>query len=230
MFGKRFIVFYLLIFSSTSFSGGVDEAQPIHITAKSILATETKISNSNHQPVNKHRDDINITIQNDGKKIIVDAYYSVPANLQLVWATLTDFNNISNFIKSVASSKIINRTGNTIRVAQISEIRLSGVSFNFESIREINLVPFKEISTRMISGNMSKMHEITKITSDEDQTHISYHADIVPNMWILKYIGYSFIEAEARERLQQVRNEIIRRKKTSFSPSKIKGTLRTPEI
>jgi selenophosphate synthetase-related protein len=81
----------------------------------------------------------------------------------------------------------------------------------------------------MISGNMSKMHEITKINSGGDKTYISYHADIVPNMWILKYIGHGFIETEARERLQQVRNEIIRRKKAG-SPSKTKGTLRTPEI
>ena len=225
MSGKWFIIFSLLISPSVSFSDEIDKDPSIHIVAKSILAAES----SNYQSINKNQDDINITVHSDGKKIVVDAYYSVPADSQLVWATLTDFNNISNFIKGVASSKITNRTGNTLRVAQTSEIRFSGVSFNFESVGEIKLVPFKGFSTRMISGNMSKMHEITKINSDGDKTYISYHADIVPNMWILKYIGHGFIETEARERLQQVRNEIIRRKKAG-SPSKTKGTLRTPEI
>ena len=222
---KWFIIFSLLIFPSISFGDEIDNNLSFHIVTKSILAAES----SNHQSANKQQDDINITIQNNGKVIVLDAYYSVPADSQLVWATLTDFNNISNFIKGVASSKITNRTGNTLRVAQTSEIRFSGVSFNFESVGEIKLVPFKGFSTRMISGNMSKMHEITKINSDGDKTYISYHADIVPNMWILKYIGHGFIETEARERLQQVRNEIIRRKKAG-SPSKTKGTLRTPEI
>jgi carbon monoxide dehydrogenase subunit G len=225
MSNKWFIIFSLLIFPSISFGNEIDKSPSIHIVAKSILTAES----SNYQPVNKNQDDINITIQNNGKVIVVDAYYSVPAGLQLVWGTLTDFNNIPNFIKGVASSEITNRTGNTLRVAQTSEIRFSGVSFNFESVGEIKLVPFKGFSTRMISGNMSKMHEITKINSGGDKTYISYHADIVPNMWILKYIGHGFIETEARERLQQVRNEIIRRKKAG-SPSKTKGTLRTPEI
>ena len=222
---KWFIIFFFLIFPSISFSDEIDRDPSFYIVAKSVLAAES----SNHRSDNKNQNDINITIQNDGQKIVVDAYYSVPTNPQLVWATLTDFNNISNFTEGVASSKITSRKGNTLRVAQTSEIRSSGVSFNFESVGEIKLVPFKEFSTRMISGNMSRMHEITKINSDGDQTNIYYHADIVPNMWILKYIGHSFIADEAKERLQQVRKEIIRRKKAS-SPSKMKGTLHTPKI
>ena len=223
---KWFIIFSFLIFSSISFGGEIDEDLPIYIVAKSVLAAES----SNYQSVNKRQKDIHIKVHNDGRKIVVAAYYSVPTNPQLVWATLTDFNNISNFTEGVASSKITNRKGNILRVAQTSEVKLSGVSFNFESIIEVRLAPFKGFSTRMISGNMSKMHEITKITSDGDQTYVSYHADIVPNMWILKYIGHSFIETEARGRLQQVRNEIIRRKKAGTNSRKMKSSLHTPEI
>ena len=226
MYEKWFIVFCFLAFPSISFSAEIDEDSTIYTVAKNILAADS----SNYQPVNNHQNDINIKIQNDGQKIVVDAYYYVPTNPGLVWATLTDFNNIANFTEGVASSKITRRKGNTLRVAQTSEIRFSGVSFNFESIIEVHLVPFKGFSTRMISGNMSKMHEVTKINSDGDQTRIYYHADIVPNMWILKYIGHSFIADEAKNRLQQVRKEIIRRKKASINSSKMKSSLRTPEI
>jgi len=226
MYEKWFIVFCFLVFPSISFSDEIDKNSSILTVAKNILAADS----SNYQPVNNHQNDINIKIQNDGQKIVVDAYYYVPTNPRLVWATLTDFNNIANFTKGVASSKITRRKGNTLRVAQTSEIRFSGVSFNFESIIEVHLVPFKGFSTRMISGNMSKMHEVTRIDSDGDQTRIYYHADIVPNMWILKYIGHSFIADEAKSRLQQVRKEIIRRKKASINSSKMKSSLHTPEI
>ena len=226
MYEKWFIVFCFLVFPSISFSDEIDKNSSILTVAKNILAADS----SNYQPVNNHQNDINIKIQNDGQKIVVDAYYYVPTNPRLVWATLTDFNNIANFTKGVASSKITRKEGNTLRVAQTSEIRFSGVSFNFESIIEVHLVPFKGFSTRMISGNMSKMHEVTRIDSDGDQTRIYYHADIVPNMWILKYIGHSFIADEAKNRLQQVRKEIIRRKKASINSSKMKSSLRTPEV
>ena len=226
MYEKWFIVFCFIVFPSISFSDEIDENSSILTVAKNILAADS----SNYQPVNNHQNDINIKIQNDGQKIVVDAYYYVPTNPGLVWATLTDFNNIANFTEGVASSKITRRKGNTLRVAQTSEIRFSGVSFNFESIIEVHLVPFKGFSTRMISGNMSKMREVTRIDSDGNQTRIYYHADIVPNMWILKYIGHSFIADEAKNRLQQVRKEIIRRKKASINSSKMKSSLRTPEI
>ncbi len=223
---KWFIVFCLLSLPSISFSDEIDKDSSIHIAAKNILA----VGNSSYQPVNNHQNNINIKIQNDGQKIVIDAYYYVPTNPRLVWATLTDFNNIANFTEGVASSKITSKKGNTLRVAQTSEIRFSGVSFNFESIIEVHLVPFKKFSTRMISGNMSKMHEVTRIKSDGNQTRIYYHADIVPNMWILKYIGHSFIADEAKNRLQQVRKEIIRRKKAGINSNKMKNNLRTPEI
>ena len=224
MHGKRLIIFCFLLLPSTSFSNGPDELTLKDVAIRSTAA-ETKLSNSNYQSVNKHQEDINITIQNNGKKIVVDAYFIVPVDSQLVWETLTDFDNIPSFISSVQSSEIINKTGNTLHVTQNSIIRFSIATFNFESVREVNLVPFKEISERMISGNMRKMEERTQIIPKGDQTRISYHANIIPDMWIVKYIGHVFIEDEAREQFQEIRDEIIRRKKIGFRPGKMKSTL-----
>jgi carbon monoxide dehydrogenase subunit G len=226
MHGKRLIIFCFLLLPSVSFSDEPDEVTLKDVAIRNTPAGEAKLSNSNYQSVNKHQKDINITIQNDGKKIIVDAYFTVPVNSQLVWETLTDFDNIPSFISSVQSSEIINRTGNTLHVTQNSIIRFSVITFNFESVREVNLVPFKEINERMISGNMRKMEETTQIIPEGDQTHISYHANIIPDMWILKYIGHVFIEDEAREHFQEFRDEVIRRKKIGYRPGMMKNTLR----
>ena len=187
------------LFSSPSFSEGMDKTEP----------SNYKDNNNN----NKNQNDINLSIQNDGEKIILDAHYIVPAPASLVWETLTDFDNFPSFKRSMLSSKITSKKGNTFRVTQVSIIKLSGASFNFESIKEIYLTPFKKINKRMISGNMHKMLETTEIVSKGNDTHIYYHANIVPNMWILNYIGHIFIEDEAREQLQEDRNEIIRRRK-----------------
>ena len=226
MHSKRLIIFCFLLLPSVSFSNGPDEVMLKDVAIRNTPAEETKLPNSDYQSVNSHRKDVDITIQNDGKKIVVDAYFTVPVNSQLVWETLTDFDNIPSFISSVQSSKIINRTGNTLHVTQNSIIKFSVATFNFESVREVNLVPFKEINERMISGNMRKMEETTQIIPKGNQTRISYHADIIPDMWILKYIGHVFIEDEAREQFQEIRDEIIRRKKIGFRPGEMKSTLR----
>ena len=226
MHGKRLIIFCFLLLPSVSFSDGPDEVMLKDVAIRNTPAGEVKLSNSNYQSVNKRQKDINITIQNDGENIIVDAYFTVPVNSQLVWDTLTDFDNISSYISSVQSSKIINRTGNTLHVTQDSKVRFSVITFNFGSVSEVNLVPFKEINERMISGNMRKMEETTQIIPEGDQTRISYHANFIPDMWIVKYIGHVFIEDEAREHFQEIRDEAIRRKKIGYRPGMMKNTLR----
>jgi carbon monoxide dehydrogenase subunit G len=226
MHGKRLIIFCFLLLPSVSFSDEPDEVMLKDVAIRNAPAGEVKLSNSNYQSVNKREKDINITIQNDGENIIVDAYFTIPVNSQLVWDTLTDFDNISSYISSVQSSKIINRTGNTLHVTQNSKVRFSVITFNFESVSEVNLVPFKEINERMISGNMRKMEETTQIIPEGDQTRISYHANFIPDIWLVKYIGHTYIEDEAREHFQELRDEVIRRKKIGYRPGMMKNTLR----
>lgn len=226
MHSKRLIVFCFLLLPSVSFSNGTDEVTLTDEAIRNTPAEETKRSNLNYQSVNKHRKDIYISIQNSGEHIIVDAYFTVPVSSQLVWETLTDFDNIPSFVSSVDSSKIINRTGNTLHVTQNSIIRFSIATFNFESVREVNLIPFQKIEERMISGNMREMEETTRIIPEGNQTRIIYHANIIPDIWILKYVGHVFIENEAREQFQEIRDEIIRRKKIGYRPGTMKNTLR----
>ena len=78
----------------------------------------------------------------------------------------------------------------------------------------------------MISGNMRKMEETTQIIPEGDQTRISYHANFIPDIWLVKYIGHTYIEDEAREHFQELRDEIIRRKKIGYRPGMMKNTLR----
>ena len=226
MHGKWLIIFCFLLLPSVSFSNETDEVTLTNEVTRNTPAEETKLSNLNYQFVNKHRKDIYISIQNNGEHIIVDAYFTVPVHSQLVWETLTDFDNVSTFISSVQSSEIINRTGNTLHVTQNSVISFSVAKFNFESVREVNLVPFQKIKERMISGNMREMEETTRIVPEGNQTRIIYHANIIPDIWILKYIGHVFIENEAREQFQEIRDEIIRRKKIGYHPGTMKNTLR----
>ena len=226
MHSKRLIIFCFLLLPSVSFSNDTDEVTLTDEAIRSTPAEETKLSNLNYQSVNKHRKDIYISIQNNGEHIIVDAYFTVPVSSRLVWETLTDFDNVSSFISSVESSEIINRTGNTLHVTQNSAIRFSVATFNFESVREVNLIPIQKIKERMISGNMRKMEETTRIVPEGNQTRIIYHANIIPDIWILKYIGHVFIENEAREQFQEIRDEIIRRKKIGYRPGIMKNTLR----
>jgi carbon monoxide dehydrogenase subunit G len=160
----------------------------------------------------RHDKEIEVRVQNNGERVLIYVTFVVPVRPQQAWAVLTDFDNLPNFISGVQSSKITTGTGNNLHISQRGVTQFGLFTYSFDSVGEVNLTPFNKIQERMISGSMQKMEETTVLLSEGDQTRINYHADIVPGLWILRFIGQFFIENEARERFQQMKNEMIRRK------------------
>jgi len=164
-----------------------------------------------------YNNDIQVKVKHDGEQVIVDAEFIVPVVPQQAWAVLTDFENIPSFNSGVLSSKVTSRAGNNLHVWQKGISKYGFLSFSFESIREINLIPFKKIQERMISGSMRKMEETTKLLLEGKHTRIAYHAVFIPGMRVPPLLGNVFIRHEAREQFQQLANEIIRRQQTNIA-------------
>lgn len=162
--------------------------------------------------------EIEVKVQNDGGRILVYVTFVVPVRPQQAWSVLTDFENIPNFISGVQTSKVTGGVGNNLQVSQRAVTQFGLFTFSFDSIREVNLSPFNKIQERMLSGNMQKMEETTILLPEGDQTRIVYQADIVPGLWILRFAGKFFIENEAREQFQQIKNEMLRRSRVLASP------------
>ena len=190
-----------------------------------IIAGEEKQQKSEKIPtlnpvkqiLEPHHKNIAIKVQNDGEQIIVDANFLVPVVAQQAWAVLTDFDNMHKFSSGVLSSKITGGSGNNLHVSQKRISRYGFFTFSLDSEREINLIPFAKIHERMISGSMRKMEETTQLWPEGDQTRITYRVVFIPGSWIPPVAGEVFIKQEAREQLQEVVNEIIRRKQTKLA-------------
>ena len=113
MFSKLLILVFFLLTPLISFGSEPEDVALKDVVVKNNLVGAEQVI-SVDQTIQSYNKDIEITIQNDGKRIVIDATFTVPVKPQLVWETLTDFDSIHNFISSVQSSKIINRTGNTL--------------------------------------------------------------------------------------------------------------------
>lgn len=186
-----------------------EEKQPKNGAASTLLAAG--------QVLKPHDKKIAISVQNDGEQIIVDANFVVPAMPQQAWAVLTDFNNLSKFSSGVLSSRVTGGTGNNLHVSQKRVTKCGFFTFSVESVREINLFPFQKIQERMISGSMRKMEETTQLFPEGNQTRITYRALFVPGSWVPPLVGEVFIKQEARDQLQEVVDEIVRRKQTKLA-------------
>jgi len=162
--------------------------------------------------------DIDVVVQVEGSAVRVDVNWVVAATPAEVWAVLTDFAHMPDFISNLTSSQVLSREGNLLTVAQKGKASVGPLSFDFDSVREIQLTPFDLIRTRQRGGNLKKFEGTTQISSDAGQTRIHHHSDAVSSVWIPPLVGRQFIANETREQFAEMRQEIIRRKQSGEKP------------
>ena len=156
--------------------------------------------------------DIVVHVKKDGATIIVDVEMMVHASSLATWDVLTDYDHMAQFVANVQSSKITDRKGNMLVVAQKSGTAFGLLKFSFDNIREVELVPHSEIRSNLISGDMKASAFTTRIVSDGGGvTRVVNHGEFVPTMWVPPVIGTAFLESETRRQFHELRNEIMRR-------------------
>ena len=156
-------------------------------------------------------DDIQVRVQKDGPEIVVDIDCPVRAPVAVAWEVLTDYDHMAAFISNLESSIVQARDGLKLVVYQRGKAGRGLLTFTFESVREIDLVPFEQIRSRIIAGNMKASVFTTRLVNDGTLLHIVNSGRYTPNLWIPPIIGPALIEAETRKQYGEIRAEIMRR-------------------
>src|ERR1700694_6293907 len=129
--------------------------------------------------------DIVVHVKKDGATIIVDVEMAVQVPPLAAWDVLTDYDHMAQFVTNVQSSKITDRKGNTLVVAQKSGTSFGLLKFSFDNVREVELVPHSEIRSNLISGDMKASAFTTRIMSNGGGvTRVVNHDEFVSTMWV----------------------------------------------
>lgn len=161
------------------------------------------------------RQDIEITVEIVGDEVHVDASLFIPATPEEVWAVVIDYDHATEFITDLQSSYVISRSGDTLQIMQKGQMRVGPFTLPVETLREVQLIPFTEVRSRLISGNMKMLVTTTQLVAEEGGTRIVNHAESIPDFWIPPFIGKFFIRREAKDKFLQLRDEILRRKQAA---------------
>jgi uncharacterized protein YndB with AHSA1/START domain len=156
--------------------------------------------------------DIVVRLKKDGETFVVDVEMLVQASPQAVWEVLTDYDHMARFMGNVQSSRITERQGNTLTIAQRSGTEIGLIKLTFENVRQVELVPRREIRSRVISGDMKDSAYTTRLVSDDGGgTRVVNHGEFVPTMWVPPLIGDAFLASETRRQFFELRREMLRR-------------------
>ena len=156
-------------------------------------------------------DDILVNVRLEGPEVAVDVDCPVDAPRQLVWNVLTDYEHMAQFVSNIAYSGVESRVDNVLRVHQKGRVSRGFLSMSFDNVREIELVPHREIRSRMISGDMRASAFTTSIVEVGGRLHIVNVGRYQPNLWVPPIIGPALIRAETQKQFGEIRTEIRRR-------------------
>ena len=155
---------------------------------------------------------IHVAVRMQGDEVLVDVNFHVRATPQEAWAVMTDYGHATEFISKLDKSVILSRTADTLLVSQEGTMGWGPFSVPLQTVTEIRLNPYKEMHSRMLSGNMKRSEATTRLIADADGTRVIYHLESVPEIWIPPLIGGALVELETRGRFRELVNEILRRK------------------
>lgn len=155
--------------------------------------------------------DIAVEVRHVGEEVFVRVDCPVRAPHAIVWEVLTDYNNMAQFVTNLKVSELRSRDGDTLQVFQRGSAQRGLLSFTFENLREIRLVPQQEIRSRLISGTLKSSEFTTRVVDDGSDVHIINSGRFVPEVWVPPLIGPAVIEAETRKQFEEIRAEILRR-------------------
>jgi len=163
--------------------------------------------------------DIDVRASKDGEFVVVDVDMAVTATQDEVWNVLTDYDHMAEFVANLEASSIIARSGNTLDVMQKGTAHYGLLSFPFQSVRRVVLMPRREIHSKIMSGEMTGSEIVTRISGGGMTTQVSVRSRYLPTIWIPPVIGTSVIASETRKQWFTLREEVLRRRAQVARPA-----------
>lgn len=156
--------------------------------------------------------DIDVAAKKAGNLIVIDVAFTVPATAQEAWNVLVDYDHMPQFLHNLKTSKILSKSENRLQVAQQGGVSHGPISLTFDVVRDVELKPYSEIISKVVSGNLKKVDGTTRLAAAGEGTRVTFHSESIPNVWVPPGIGTSLIENETRDQFNDIRNEILKRK------------------
>ena len=156
-------------------------------------------------------EDIVVHAKKEGAEVVVEVDCPVRAPVLAAWDVLTDYDNMSRFISNLQYSGIQGRVDNVLKVRQYGKATRGPLTITFDNVREVELRPFTEVRSRLISGDLKASAFTTRLVDVDGLVHIVNSGRYTPKIWVPPVIGPALIEAETRKQFGEIRTEILRR-------------------
>lgn len=148
-------------------------------------------------------------IDQDGT-LVMNISHRVPVSPREAWAVLTDFENMPGFVPNLESSRVLERSGRTLQVEQKGSIQLGILPIHYESIRQIEAIPYQSIRSRTLSGG-TRLESLMVLTPAGKDTLLTYRATAVPDLPVSNDMIGSYLTDMLGSQFKAMGQEMLRR-------------------
>lgn len=158
-------------------------------------------------------DDVHVSISEDAEgHDILNGDFSVSASIPTVWAVLTDYEGMADFVSSIKSSRIVKKEENFEVVEQVMSGKAGIFRKKIHLTLEVLETPPNKLSFRDTSKKSFKSYEGTwKVRDTEGQLSINYYLKAKPDFFSPDFLAKKAFKNTVKMLLTQVRDEIIAR-------------------
>jgi carbon monoxide dehydrogenase subunit G len=146
-----------------------------------------------------------------GETVTVDCSFYAPVAPAQAWAVLTDFAHMREFLPNLESSRVQEHSPTTLKLTQTGVAKYGVFSSHFESIREITLVPQREIQALGVGGTVPHAESRMQLLAEGSGTRMVYHAKVQPGGLFPPFIGPDLVRHQTAQQFSAMVQEMQRR-------------------
>lgn len=158
---------------------------------------------------------IEVTGRREGQSVIIDANMTAPVTPSTAWAVLIDYEHMSEFIPGMKSSDVISRENNVLTVSQNKTLSLSLMRLSFASTWSIQFTPCSMIVARTIAGDLGTVVGTIRLSEDHNAVRVQYHGSGTASRMFPAILSVKLAKRDATDRLEGMKDEMLRRTKSS---------------
>ncbi|KPK33108.1 MAG: hypothetical protein AMJ66_05830 [Betaproteobacteria bacterium SG8_40] len=168
-------------------------------------------------------DDLAVEAKRAGSAVAVEARATLTAPAELIWATLTDYDHLSEFIPGMRESRIIGRRGPAAIVEQLGEASFLVFSFGIDVVVESAEYPPDRIEIHVVSGNLRRLDGAYRLSAGEEEGTwvLSWSGVIEPALPVPSFLTVGLMRRNVEAQFSGMVAEIEKRQAFAATPGRL---------
>lgn len=163
-------------------------------------------------PVTATAQQIRVETSNQGSVVTVKASAEMRVDPHLVWSVITDYDHLAEFIPDMTSSRVTQRDGDTLLVAQTGAFGFLFFRQHVEVTLSVTESPMEHITAHGVGGNLREMEGRYDLeTLPMGAARLQYDGHVIPDFPIPPIFGTMVVRNVLSSQFTALVKEIMRR-------------------